>query len=111
MSKGLRVIKENNNLAEWTRQVEACRNSGLSVRAWCDQNGIAVSTYTYRQKKVWAAFNQRSAFVEMPLDEPVNITGESQIAATVHLGGVNAEIHNGADEATLTAILRALKSC
>ena len=111
MSKGLRVIKENNNLAEWTRQVEECRNSGLSVRAWCEQNGIAVSTYIYRQKKVWAAFNQRSTFVEMPLDEQVNIAGESQIAATVHLGGADAEIHNGADEATLTAFFRALKSC
>ena len=69
------------------------------------------STYTYRQKKVWAAFNQRSTFVEMPLDESENIAGESQIAATVHLGGADAQIHNGADETTLTAIFRALKSC
>ena len=54
MSKGLRVIKENNNLAEWTRQVEECRNSGLNVRAWCEQNGIAVSTYIYiTASKLW----------------------------------------------------------
>lgn len=111
MSKGLRVIKENNNLAEWTRQVEECRGSGLSVRAWCDQNGIAVSTYTYRQKKVWEAFDQHAAFVEVPLEESANTAGESQIAATVHLGGADAEIHTGADEATLAAIFRALKSC
>ena len=111
MSKGLLVIKEKNNLAEWSRQVEECRSSGLSVRAWCDQNGIAVSTYTYRQKKVWEAFNQRTAFVEVPLEESANITGKSQIAATVHLGGADAEIRNGADEATLAAIFRALKSC
>ena len=111
MSKGLRVIIENNNLDEWARQVEECRNSGLSVRAWCEQNGIAVSTYIYRQKKVWEAFNQRTAFVEVPLEEPASITGESQIAATVHLGGADAKIHNGADEATLAAIFRALKLC
>ena len=42
------------NLAEWTRQVEECRNSGLSVRAWCEQNGIAVSTYIYiTASKLW----------------------------------------------------------
>ena len=111
MSKGLRVIKENNNLAKWARQVEACRNSGLSVRAWCEQNGIAVSTYIYRQKKVWETFNQRSTFVEIPLDESANDVVKSQIAATVHLGGADAEIHNGADEATLAAIFKALKSC
>ena len=36
---------------------------------------------------------------------------EPAIAATIHISGVNAEIHNGADEATLTAIFRALKLC
>ena len=44
---------------------------------------------------------------------PTEVLGESKsgIAATVHIRGANAEIHNGADEATLTAIFRALKSC
>ena len=109
MTKGLQIIKENKNLAEWSRQVEECRGSGLSVRAWCEQSGIAVSTYTYRQNKVWKALNQQKTFVEMPTE----VLGESEsgIAATVRIRGANAEIHNGADEATLTAIFRALKSC
>ena len=112
MNNGLRVVKENSNLAEWTRQVEECRNSGLSVRKWCEQKGIAQSTYTYRQNKVWKAINQRSnTFVEMPVEESSDMAVVSHIAATVHIGGVNAEIHNGADEATLTALLRALRSC
>ena len=44
---------------------------------------------------------------------PTEVLGKSEsgIAATVHISGANAEIHNGADEATLTAIFRALKSC
>ena len=109
MSKSLRVIKENANLAEWMRQVKECRGSGMSVRAWCEQSGIAVSTYTYRQNKVWKALNQQKTFVEMPTE----VLGESKsgIAATVHINGANAEVHNGADEATLAAIFRALKSC
>lgn len=113
MTKGLRVVKENSNLAEWTRQVEECRNSGLSVREWCEQKGIAQSTYTYRQNKVWKALNQQrsNSFVEMSLEESPDMAVENRIAATVHAGGVHAEIHNGADEATLTALVRALKSC
>lgn len=112
MNKGLRAVKENSNLAEWTRQVEECRNSGLSVRKWCEQKGIAQSTYTYRQNKVWKAINQSSnTFVEMPVEEPSDMAVIGHITATVHIGGVNAEIHNGADEATLTALLRALRSC
>ena len=96
MSNGIRVIKENSNLAEWSRQVEECRSSGLSVRSWCERNGIAVSTFHYRQQKVWNALQQRNQFVEVSLPA---------------IGEVRADIHNGADEATLTALIRALKSC
>ena len=103
MSKGLRVIKENNNLVEWSRQVEECRSSGLSVRAWCKQNGIAVSTFHYRQQKFWDALQERNQFVEVPLQ--MNEYCSENIAATV------PDIHNGADEATLTALIHALKSC
>ena len=109
MSNGIRVIKENSNLAEWSRQVEECRSSGLSVRSWCERNGIAVSTFHYRQQKVWNALQQRNQFVEVPLQ--VNEYRNENIAATVHIGEVRADIHNGADEATLTALIRALKSC
>ena len=109
MSKGLRVIKENNNLVEWSRQVEECRSSGLSVRSWCEQNGIAVSTFHYRQQKVWDALQERNQFVEVPLQ--VNEYRNENIAATVHIGEIRADIHNGADEATLTALVHALKSC
>ena len=47
----------------------------------------------------------------MPVEESSDMAIGCHIAATVHIGGVNAEIHNGADEATLTALLRALRSC
>ena len=109
MSKGLRVVKESNDLAEWSRQVEKCRSSGLSVRSWCEQNGIAVSTFHYRQQKVWDALQKRNQFVEVPLQ--VNEYRNENIAATVHIREACADIHNGADEVTLTALIHALKSC
>ena len=114
MTKGLQIIKENKNLAEWSRQVEECRNSGLSVRSWCEQHQIAVSTFHYRQQKVWKALQKSSQFVEVPLsfdESRGNIIAVDKIAASVRIGGICAEVHNGADEATLTAIFRALKSC
>ena len=109
MSNGIRVIKENSNLAEWSRQVEECRSSGLSVRSWCERNGIAVSTFHYRQQKVWDALQRRNQFVEVPLQ--VDEYRNENIAATVHIGETRADIHNGADEATLTALIHVLKSC
>ena len=106
MSKGIQIIKENNNLAEWSRQVEECRNSGLSG---CERHQIAVSTFHYRRQKVWKALQNSSQFVEVPLsfDESHN----NNIAALVKIGSICAEVHNGADEATLAALFRVLKSC
>ena len=109
MSKGIQIIKENNNLAEWSRQVEECRGSGLSVRAWCEQSGIAVSTYTYRQNKVWKELQKSNQFVEVPLS--FDESNHSNIAASVKVGSICAEVHNGADEATLAALFRVLQSC
>ena len=109
MSKSLRVIKENANLAEWMRQVKECRGSGLSVRAWCEQSGIAVSTYTYRQNKVWKELQKSNQFVEVPIS--CNESHNNNIAASVRVGNICAEVHNGADEATLAALFRVLKSC
>ena len=109
MSKGLRVVKENSNLAEWSQQVEDCRSSGLSVRSWCERNGIAVSTFHYRQQKVWKALQRQNQFVEVPVS--IDQCCSTSVAATVHFGEVRADIHNGADEATLTALIQVLKSC
>ena len=39
-------------------------------------------------------FNQRSTFIEKPLDEPVIISSESQVVADVNLGGADTEIQN-----------------
>ena len=37
--------------------------------------------------------------------------GTAPVAITVHTAGVSADIHNGADPATVEAILRILKLC
>lgn len=109
MSKGLQIVKKNNNLAEWSRQIEECRSSGLSVRTWCEQHQIPVSTFHYRRQKVWKEIQKNNQFVEVPLffDESQN----NNIAASVQIGSICAEVHNGADEETLAALFRVLKSC
>lgn len=38
-------------------------------------------------------------------------TKQSGVAVTVQIGGVELVVHNGADAATVEAVLRAMKSC
>lgn len=35
----------------WRDRIEECRQSGLSIQAWCTQNGLKNNTYHYWAKK------------------------------------------------------------
>ena len=54
----LQRANQQQRLVEWSRRVEACRSSGLSVGQWCQENGIAVSTYFSWQRKVFQALKE-----------------------------------------------------
>ena len=67
----LQRANQQHRLAEWSRRVEACRSSGLPVGQWCQENGIAVSTYFSWQRKVFQALQevQEVTFAEVPIME------------------------------------------
>ena len=107
----LQRANQQHRLVEWSRRVEACRNSGLPVGQWCRENGIAVSTYFSWQKKGFQALKevQEVTFAEVPVME-----GSSpceHIVAAMEVSGMRIQIYEGADGATLQAIFEAAKSC
>ena len=107
MNSGLQAYNEQNKLAQWAQVVAQCRDSGLSVRQWCQENGINLSSYYKWQRKVYAAAQaqQEHSFVEVT---PAAVGG---VAVTLRIAGAELDIHNGADAATVEAVLRAVKSC
>ena len=110
MNSGLQMYNEQNKLAQWAQVVAQCRDSGLSVRQWCQEHGVNVSSYYKWQRKVYATAKaqQENRFVEVTPEQPVAVGG---VAVTVRIAGAEAEIHNGADAATVETVLRILKSC
>lgn len=111
MSTELQQLNEQNKLALWAARISECRNSGLTVKRWCKENGVGEQTYYKWQKRVFAlAKAQHEAqFAEVT---PVMGTHETaSVAITVHVAGVAADIHNGADPATVETVLRILKLC
>ena len=56
--ESLQRANQQHRLAEWSRRVEACRSSGLPVGQWCQENGIAVSTYFFWQRKVFQTLKE-----------------------------------------------------
>jgi len=46
------TVKRMLKLQSWAAQVDACRQSGQTVRRWCKENGITTKAYYYHQKRV-----------------------------------------------------------
>lgn len=38
-------VNQQYRLVKWSHRMETCRNSGLTVGQWCQENRIAVSSY------------------------------------------------------------------
>lgn len=43
---------EQIKLRGWAMQIDACNQSGLPVKRWCKENGVAVKTYYYHLRRV-----------------------------------------------------------
>ena len=48
----VKQTKRHVQLQEWVMQVRACKQSGLPVKQWCRENGVAVKSYYYHLKRV-----------------------------------------------------------
>ena len=46
------TVKRNGQLREWAEQIKAQQESGMTVTAFCAQNGINIKSYYYRLRKV-----------------------------------------------------------
>lgn len=97
MKNGIRTLRQEQNIALWSNQIEKCNTSGLSVAKWCRENNIVVSTYWSRQRKVFEVFSKDSAngFVEVTVQPEISST--STVAATISSGKFIADLHNEAE--------------
>lgn len=83
----------------------------VSVVQWCQENGIAVSTYFSWQRKVFQTLKevQKVTFSEVPAIEASPFPGH--VVASLKVRGIQIQIYEGADKNTLQALLQAAKSC
>ncbi|MGI6636419.1 MAG: IS66 family insertion sequence element accessory protein TnpA [Christensenellales bacterium] len=84
-------LNHHKNLTQWQQMVYDCCNSGMTVRAWCAENGISKKTNYYRQRKVWDAAQQQKTEQDadmlgklpsiIPCTIPIATTVSAQIPA------------------------------
>ena len=110
MSKDLQTLNGQNKLALWAERISECRSSGMPVKTWCRENGVNEQTYYNWQRRIFemAQEQQEIQFAEVTPVQPVR---SGNVAVTVRIAGAEADIHSGADAATVETVLRILKSC
>ena len=106
MEKSLQTLNRQEKIAVWSERIAACRSSGISVRAWCEGNGISTASYYKWQKKLFCLAAQTA-----PQFAEVCVAPAAKISATVHLGNVSVDVHSGADAETTAMLLQILQSC
>ena len=110
MGKDLQALNGQHKLALWAGRISECRNSGQNVKTWCRENGVCEQTYYKWQRRLFemAQTQQGVQFAEITPAQSVRC---GNVAVTVRMSGVEADIHSGADAVTVETVLRILKSC
>ncbi len=105
---------------EWQEKIKECRDSGESVRKWCAQRRVSVSTYYRWEREIFGreqkeGDNSNASAVTAP--EFMEVSGIKQSCGagravmTVRKGGLAVDIYAGAQEEELRAMCRVLKLC
>lgn len=111
MEQSLQVMSKQERLENWTARIMACRSSGMTVRAWCRENGLSEKTCYYWQRRLFQALSEQQVSHKTAFAEVTPPVCSGSVAVTVRIAGAVADIHPGADAATVETVLRILKSC
>ncbi len=120
----LQKVKHELKVEEWRKLIYECRNSGQTIRTWCNERHISPQTYYRWQRSVWDAGTQNllerskrqsvmkqdetAVFAECRI--PVPVQSAPAAAVILRLDTVTLEIQNGVSLETVEAVLRAVKA-
>ena len=109
-------LKHQANMHRWAEAVQECRSSGVSVKAWCETQGITTTTYYRWERAVLSevdALQQgptRVQFAEVPTPKQMQRSVAQQVA-TLRCKEVSLDIYPGMDAETLQLIMSVMRSC
>ena len=110
-------LKHQAKVQKWGLAIQDCRSSGLSVRAWCRQEGITAATYYRWEREVLAVAGTmpRSSvpavtIAELPAPEQVSCN-VAERSATLRIGNASLDIYPGCDTEQLKMLVELLRLC
>lgn len=110
-------ITHKMRLTQWTPIIRECRNSGMSVRAWCIQNNVKEKQFYYWQRRIRGELFDSMKKIQpesqpnfVPLPAPSDSLRNSSFSAdmVVHIGNSTLELSNTVSEELLSKVLKVL---
>jgi hypothetical protein len=100
-------MKENPEKREyWQPHIEAWRLSGLTRRAYCEQNGLKISTLDYWCQKLIRA--EKENRMKETGWIPLQLSEDSGSGIDLRIGRITVSVKPGFDSALLTEVLRTI---
>ena len=93
-------------MEQWQQRIMECQQSGMSIKAWCKENGVATSSYYHYLRKIRESVLQESQIVPLELPKPVSSPG-----IRIEYAGITVTLPENVSAEQLTAVLATLKSC
>lgn len=101
-------------LKQWSKIIQACQTSGMTVVSWCNQNNVKIKSYYYWLRKLRTLTCEAGSLVPQKTEQvivpvPFHQTKASE-AVTIHISSFCVDIHDGTSRETIEAVLSALKT-
>ena len=110
-------------IKQWINIIRECRNSGMTNKSWCEEQGVNLKSYYYWQRKVRKMAGEKYAIVQssknrIAYEDSKPVFTEMKLpkyettkpAVTLRIDSAVLEIQNEAELTTIENTLQALRS-
>ena len=104
MGTGVQGLKHAAKVQEWSVRIAECRSSGIGVKAWCREHGIALKTYyNWERQIVKEATQQYALAAPAPAGMLVQVNPDAMASDDVNAIETTVTIRHGESVITLPA--------
>ena len=110
-------------IKQWVDIIRECRNSGMTNKSWCEEQGVNLKSYYYWQRKVRRIAGEKYAMVQssknpIACEDAKPVFTEMRLpkyetttpAVTLRIDSAVLEIQNEAERTTIENVLQALRN-
>ena len=103
---------------QWSKIIQDCQSSSLSITEWCNQNNIGAKTYYYWLRKIRKKSCETMELPVPVIKQPIvplqlslrESNKSSGSLVTIRLGSASIEIAEGASQAMIETVLKSLQN-